>query len=54
MTPRCIVPANQNHADLIPQAKWALFDVLARLTFDGRIPRETNDCVPRPLGAVRR
>ena len=28
------------HADLIPQAKWALFDVLARLTFDGRIPRE--------------
>jgi hypothetical protein len=28
------------HADLTPQAKWALFDVLARLTFDGRIPRE--------------
>jgi hypothetical protein len=28
------------HADLIPDAKWALFDVLARLTFDGRIPRE--------------
>jgi uncharacterized protein len=28
------------HADMIPDAKWALFDVLARLTFDGRIPRE--------------
>ena len=28
------------HADLIPEAKWALFDVLARLTFDGHIPRE--------------
>ena len=28
------------HADLVPDAKWALFDVLARLTFDGRIPRE--------------
>jgi uncharacterized protein len=28
------------HADLIPQVKWALFDVLARLTFDGRIPRK--------------
>jgi uncharacterized protein len=28
------------HADMIPEAKWALFDVLARLTFDGRIPRE--------------
>ncbi|HLQ88471.1 MAG TPA: UPF0149 family protein [Xanthobacteraceae bacterium] len=27
------------HANLIPDAKWALFDVLARLTFDGRIPR---------------
>jgi len=23
----------------VPDAKWALFDVLARLTFDGRIPR---------------
>jgi uncharacterized protein len=28
------------HADMIPEAKWALFDVLARLTFDGCIPRE--------------
>jgi len=28
------------HADLIPDAKWAFFDVLARLTFDGRISRE--------------
>jgi uncharacterized protein len=28
------------HADLVPDTKWALFDVLARLTFDGRIPRE--------------
>jgi len=28
------------HADLVLDAKWALFDVLARLTFDGRIPRE--------------
>jgi uncharacterized protein len=28
------------HAETIPDAKWALFDVLARLTFDGRIPRE--------------
>jgi len=27
------------HANLIPDAKWALFDVLARLTFDGCIPR---------------
>lgn len=27
------------HADLDPLAKWALFDVLARLTFDGRIER---------------
>jgi uncharacterized protein len=26
-------------ADLAESAKWALFDVLARLTFDGRIPR---------------
>jgi uncharacterized protein len=30
------------HADLSPDAKWALFDVLARLTFDGRIPRERS------------
>ena len=28
------------HGELIADAKWALFDVLARLTFDGRIPRE--------------
>ena len=28
------------HAEIIPDAKRALFDVLARLTFDGRIPRE--------------
>jgi Protein of unknown function (DUF1186) len=28
------------HADLVSDAKWALFDALARLTFDGRIPRE--------------
>ena len=27
------------HADMSDDAKWALFDVLARLTFDGRIPR---------------
>ena len=28
------------HGELIADAKWALFDVLARLTFDGRILRE--------------
>jgi uncharacterized protein len=28
------------HADMVPEAKWALYDVLARLTFDGRIPRD--------------
>ena len=28
------------HAEIIPEAKLALFDVLARLTFDGRIQRE--------------
>ena len=28
------------HGETIPDAKWALFDVLSRLTFDGRIPRE--------------
>src|SRR6266481_2996203 len=28
------------HSEMIPDTKWALFDVLARLTFDGRIPRE--------------
>ena len=28
------------HADLDPQPKTALFSVLARLTFDGRVPRE--------------
>ena len=28
------------HPDLTVDARWALFDVLARLTFDGRIPRE--------------
>jgi hypothetical protein len=30
------------HADLGDNGKWTLFDVLARLTFDGRIPRETT------------
>ncbi len=30
------------HADMSDEAKWALFDVLALLTFDGRIPRETT------------
>lgn len=30
------------HADMGHDAKWALFDVLARATFDGRIPRETT------------
>lgn len=30
------------HADMADEAKWALFDVLARLTLDGRIPRETT------------
>jgi hypothetical protein len=28
------------HGELIADAKWALFDVFARLTFDGRILRE--------------
>jgi uncharacterized protein len=28
------------HGEMIPDTKWALFDVLSRLTFDGRIPRE--------------
>lgn len=28
------------HADMPADGKWALFDVLSRLTFDGRIPRE--------------
>ena len=28
------------HGELIADAKWALFDVFARLTFDRRIPRE--------------
>jgi uncharacterized protein len=27
------------HADMAPEAKWALYDVLARQTFDGRISR---------------
>lgn len=27
-------------SDIVPDVKWALFDVLARVTFDGRIPRE--------------
>lgn len=27
------------HADMVPDAKWALYNVLARLTFDGRIAR---------------
>jgi uncharacterized protein len=28
------------HGEMISDAKWPLFDVLSRLTFDGRIPRE--------------
>jgi len=28
------------HGEMISDAKWSLFDVLSRLTFDGRIPRE--------------
>src|SRR5262249_46751277 len=28
------------YADMGAEAKWSLYDVLARLTFDGRIPRE--------------
>jgi yecA family protein len=28
------------HADLQDNSRWTLFDVIARLTFDGRIPRE--------------
>lgn len=27
-------------SDIVSDVKWALFDLLARLTFDGRIPRE--------------
>jgi uncharacterized protein len=27
------------HADMVPEAKWALYDVLARQTYDGRISR---------------
>ena len=30
------------HGGMEHQAKWALYDVLARLTYDGRIPRETT------------
>ncbi len=30
------------HADMGEAAKWALFEVLARLTFDGRIPRDAT------------
>lgn len=30
------------HADIETDAKWALFAVLARLTFDGRIPRQDS------------
>lgn len=30
------------HADMAVEAKWALFDVVARLTLDGRIPRSTT------------
>ncbi len=30
------------HADMADEAKWALFDVAARLTIDGRIPRDTT------------
>jgi len=28
------------HADMAPEVKWALYDVLSRLTFDGRVPRK--------------
>jgi uncharacterized protein len=28
------------HGEMISDAKWALFDVLSRVTFDGHIPRE--------------
>jgi Uncharacterised protein family (UPF0149) len=28
------------HADLAPEAEWALYDVLARQTNDGRVPRD--------------
>jgi uncharacterized protein len=31
------------HADLSTTARWGLFDVLARLTFDGRIPRADTE-----------
>lgn len=31
------------HADLDANSRWALFDVLARLTFDGRIARERTE-----------
>lgn len=30
------------HADMSDDSKWALFDMLAQLTFDGRVPRETT------------
>ena len=29
------------HADLAPEVKWALYDLLARIAFDGRIARNT-------------
>ncbi len=32
------------HADMAPQVKCALYEVLARLTFDGRIAREETAC----------
>ena len=36
------------HADVAPEVKWALYDVLARLTFDGRIPRkQTHEFLSR-------
>jgi uncharacterized protein len=36
------------HADLEPEVKWALYDVMSRLTFDGRIARtETSEFLAR-------
>jgi uncharacterized protein len=36
------------HADMAPEAKWALYDVLARQTYDGRISRhETTSFLAR-------
>ena len=36
------------HADMVPEAKWALYDVLTRHTYDGRISRhETTSFLTR-------